>query len=145
MIELEQARHRLEELGLAQAAQSPDAILEAASRGQSTDLSFLNELLEAEFQERQRRNVEVRMKLAHLPYRHTLREFDFAFQPGIDDRLIRELASLAFIGRQENVLLDCRSISFRWPNRWRFAEGVRGEPAGQADEGVPETASSCGG
>jgi DNA replication protein DnaC len=104
MIELEQARHHLEELGLGQAAQSLDAILEASSRSQSTYLSFLNELLEAELQERQRRNVEVRMKLAHLPYRRTLQEFDFSFQPGIDERLIRELAELTFIGRQENVL-----------------------------------------
>jgi DNA replication protein DnaC len=33
-----------------------------------------------------------------------LQEFDFSFQPGIDERLIRELAGLTFIGRQENVL-----------------------------------------
>lgn len=83
MIELEQARHRLEELGLGQAAQALDAILEAASYGQSTYLSFLNELLEAELQERQRRNVEVRMKLAHLPYRRTLNEFDPKFRKPI--------------------------------------------------------------
>jgi hypothetical protein len=48
MIELEQAHHHLEELGLGQAAQSLDAILEASSRSQNTCLSFLNELLEAE-------------------------------------------------------------------------------------------------
>ncbi|WP_342405116.1 IS21-like element helper ATPase IstB [Brevibacillus sp. FSL K6-2834] len=104
MIELEQARQRLEELGLGQAAQSLDAKLEAASRSQSTYLSFLNDLLDAEIQDRQRRNVEVRMKLSHLPYRRTLNEFDFSFQPGIDERLIRELAALTFVGRQENVL-----------------------------------------
>jgi len=96
MIELEQARHRLEELGLGQAAQSLDAKLEAASRSQSTYLSFLIELLDAEIQERQRRNVEVRMKLSHLPFRRTLNEFDFSFQLGIDERLIRELAALTF-------------------------------------------------
>lgn len=105
MIELEQARLRLEELGLHQASQSLDAKLEAASHTQSTYLSFLNELLEAELQERQRRNVEVRMKLSRLPYRRTLSEFDFSFQPGLDERLIRELAALTFVGRQENVLL----------------------------------------
>ena len=104
MIELEQARHRLEELGMGQAAEVLDAILEAASHSQSTYLSFLNELLEAELQERQRRNVEVRMKLAHLPYRRTLSDFDFSFQPGIDERFIRELAALTFIGRHESVL-----------------------------------------
>jgi hypothetical protein len=40
---------------------SPFSTLEAASHSQSTYLSFLNELLDAEIQERQRRNVEVRM------------------------------------------------------------------------------------
>src|SRR5690606_23078117 len=104
MIELEQARLRLEELGLEQAAQALDAKLEAAGRSQSTYLTFLNELLEAEILERQRRNVEVRMKLSHLPYRRTLSDFDFTFQPGLDERLIRELAALTFVGRQENVL-----------------------------------------
>jgi|HigsolmetaAR202D_1030399.scaffolds.fasta_scaffold68019_2 hypothetical protein len=33
----------------------------------STYPSFLNELLDTSFQERQRQNVDVRMKLAHLP------------------------------------------------------------------------------
>jgi len=70
--------------------------LEAASRGQSTYLSYLKELLDAEIQERQRRNVEVRM-ISHLPYRRTLSELDFSFQPGLDERLIRELASLTFV------------------------------------------------
>jgi DNA replication protein DnaC len=104
MIELEQARLRLEELGLHQAALLLDAHLEAASHTQPTYLSFLNMLLDAELAERQKRNIEVRTKLAHLPYRKTLEQFDFAFQPSIDERMIRELATMAFITRQENVL-----------------------------------------
>jgi DNA replication protein DnaC len=60
--------------------------------------------LDAEISERQRRNLEVRTKLAHLPYRKTLEEFDFAFQPSIDERLIRESATMAFVTRNENVL-----------------------------------------
>jgi len=104
MIELEQARARLHELGLEQAALQLDAQLEAASREQSTYLAFLNHLLDVETSERQKRNLEVRTKLAHLPYRKTLDEFDFAFQPSIDERLIRELATMSFISRNENVL-----------------------------------------
>jgi DNA replication protein DnaC len=104
MIELEQARLRLQELGLEQAALQLDAELEAASHTQSTYLSFLNSLLDAEITERQRRNLEVRTKLAHLPYRKTIEEFDFAFQPSIDERLIRERAIMEFVTRNENVL-----------------------------------------
>ena len=104
MIELDQVRLRLEDIGLHQAAMLLDAHLEAASHEQPTYLSFLNMLLDAELAERQRRNMEVRTKLAHLPYRKTLEEFNFAFQPSIDERLIRELATMAFVSRHENVL-----------------------------------------
>ena len=105
MIELEQAKQRLEELGLDQASVMLDAQLEKASHEQPTYLAFLNELLEVERAARQKRNLEVRTKLAHLPYRKTLEEFDFSFQPSIDERLVRELATMAFAARAENVLL----------------------------------------
>lgn len=49
---------------------------------------FLNDLLETEVVERQRHNMEVRTKLAQLPYRKTLNEFDLAFQPSIDEKLL---------------------------------------------------------
>ena len=112
MIELEKAKSNLEELGLLNAAVFIDAILERAQHANATYIEFLNDLLEAELSERQRRNIEVRSKLARLPYRKTLKEFDFTFQPSIDEKLIRELATMAFVYRAEN-----RNIS--WPTRSR--------------------------
>lgn len=35
----------------------------------------------------------------------TLEQFDFTFQPGIDRKVVRELAGLAFVERSENVIL----------------------------------------
>lgn len=67
-------------------------------------LSFLTSVLEAENQERKRRSEETRIKLSKLPNRKTLEEFDFEFQPSIDQKLIRDLATLAFIARRENVI-----------------------------------------
>lgn len=104
MIDLEKARSHLEELGLLSAAAFLDALLERAQRENRTYLDFLNNLLETELAERQRRNVEVRSKLARLPYKKTLQEFDFTFQPNIDEKLIRELATMAFVHRAENVI-----------------------------------------
>ncbi|KYO66714.1 IS21-like element helper ATPase IstB [Thermovenabulum gondwanense] len=104
MIELEKAKSNLEELGLLNAAVFIDAILERAQHANATYIEFLNGLLEAELSERQRRNIEVRSKLARLPYRKTLSEFDFTFQPSIDEKLIRELATMAFVYRAENVI-----------------------------------------
>jgi DNA replication protein DnaC len=105
MIELEQVRARLEELGIQQGAATLDACLERATREQLTYIGFLNDLLGQEITQRQQRNLEVRTKLAHLPYRKTLSEFDFSFQPSIDERLIRELATMSFVARAENILL----------------------------------------
>jgi len=104
MIELEKAKSNLEELGLLNAAVFIDALLERAQHENATYIEFLNGLLEAELSERQRRNIEVRSKLARLPYRKTLKEFDFTFQPSIDEKLIRELATMAFVYRAENVI-----------------------------------------
>ncbi len=40
-----------------------------------------------------------------MPWVKTLEQFDFSFQPGIDQRVIRELVGLVFIERNENVIL----------------------------------------
>lgn len=87
------------------AATSLDALLERAQSQSNTYLAFLSELLEAEIRERQRRNIEVRSKLARLPHKKTLQEFDFTFQPSIDEKLIKELATMAFVHRAENLIL----------------------------------------
>ena len=35
----------------------------------------------------------------------TLEQFDFSFQPSIDRKVVRELGTLGFVGRAENVVL----------------------------------------
>jgi DNA replication protein DnaC len=66
---------------------------------------FINRLLKDEAEFRRKRSEETRLKLSHLPQKKTLDEFDFSFQPSLDERQIRELATLSFIHRQENVIL----------------------------------------
>ncbi len=104
MVELEHSRELLKDLGLTTAANLLDAQLEDATHREITYLSFLYELLESEQQERKRRSEETRIKLSRLPHRKTLEEFDFAFQPSIDVRQIKELSTLAFAARNENVI-----------------------------------------
>jgi DNA replication protein DnaC len=105
MVELEYARKLLSELGLETSSDILDARLEAASHNEITYLSFLNDLLEAEKQMRKKRSEETRIKLSRLPHRKTLEEFDFAFQPSIDTRQVKELSTLAFVARNENLIL----------------------------------------
>ncbi|HQE25899.1 MAG TPA: ATP-binding protein, partial [Candidatus Atribacteria bacterium] len=104
MVELEEVRLQLAELGLTQLALQLEALLERAQKEKQTYLSFLGSSLERELAFRQERKIEVKFRMAHLPYRKTLAEFDFSFQPSIDERLIRELAGLAFLERKENLL-----------------------------------------
>jgi DNA replication protein DnaC len=46
-----------------------------------------------------------RLKTAKLPMRKTLEEFDFAFQPSINERQMCELADLSFLKTNRNVVL----------------------------------------
>lgn len=94
----------LEALGLPTAALSLEACLNDAARQDSTYLSFLTELLRTERQVRQERSYLTRLKLSGLPPAKQLDNFDFTFQPTIDERQIHELATLAFAQRQENLI-----------------------------------------
>ncbi|MEU6988851.1 ATP-binding protein [Streptomyces sp. NPDC046324] len=45
------------------------------------------------------------LRFAGLPERWTLNDFDFAAQPGVDEKLIRDLATLRFLDNASHVLL----------------------------------------
>ena len=105
MLELEQARELLLEMGIKTAADLLDAHLETAVKEETTYLTFLTGLLNCEKEERKRRSEETRIKLSRLPHHKTIQEFDFSFQPSIDPRQIKELSTLAFAARKENVIL----------------------------------------
>jgi DNA replication protein DnaC len=49
-------------------------------------------------------SVNARIKKASFPWSRTLEEFDFSFQPQLDEKLIRELGSLSFLSTAHNVL-----------------------------------------
>ena len=105
MIALEQARKYLETLGLKQAVEALENSLDMAANKQLTYPEMLADLLGVEVTARRERYLSTRTKLAHLPFQRTLDQFDFAFQPSIDERQVRELANLAFVAEASNVLL----------------------------------------
>ena len=105
MIALEQARQHLETLGLKQAVEILDNTLDAAANKQQPYPDMLAELLGAEVAARRQRYLTTKTRMAHLPFQRTLEQFDFGFQPSIDERLVKELANLAFISEATNVLL----------------------------------------
>jgi DNA replication protein DnaC len=77
---------------------------EAAKR----DLSLreaLAFLVEREIARKDERRVEMAVKIAHFPYVRDLDGFDFAAQPSVDRRQIRELAACRWVAHGEAVLL----------------------------------------
>ncbi len=68
-------------------------------------LQFLDRLLDEEVATRLARSVEMRTKMARFPFLKTLDQFDFTFQPSLDERQVRDLATLRFLANAENVIL----------------------------------------
>lgn len=82
-----------------------DPIAEEATKRQATYVEFLDHLLAAEIAARLERDIAMKTKLAYFPVIKTLEGFDFSFQPSIDERQVRELATLRFVSQGENLLL----------------------------------------
>jgi DNA replication protein DnaC len=96
---------RLVKLYLKAVAQRLDAILSQAARAEPTYLDFLDQILGEETEAKQRKRVAMGIQIAHFPSVKTLEDFDFKFQPSIDQKLIRELATGRFVATAENVLM----------------------------------------
>jgi DNA replication protein DnaC len=67
--------------------------------------AFLRRVLLMEVEGRKLAAQHRRLKEAKLPTRKTLEEFDFRFQPSIDERQMWELAELSFVKTNRNVVL----------------------------------------
>ncbi len=80
-----------------------------AIKGKESHMEYLEALLAAELEDRERRTVERRLREAHLPKLKTLEEFEFSKAPTISAAQIRELAEGGYIDRTEPVVLmgDC--------------------------------------
>lgn len=94
-----------EKLNFAHLAAQLEGVCEQAAKRDLDYKSFLAAALEVEWQGRHLKGVQARLRQARLPWVKTLEQFDFAFQPSIDRKVVRELAGLAFVERAENVIL----------------------------------------
>jgi len=67
-------------------------------------LEILEYLLDQEIKNKKQKTIDVRLRYSGFPFRKTLDEFDFTFQPSIDKNTINELRTLRFIYNKENVI-----------------------------------------
>src|SRR5260370_10087303 len=79
-------------------------LAEQAERERQPYLGYLEALLAAELEERERRAIDRRIKEAHLPHVKTLDEFDFRQAPLVSPTRMSELAEGSYIERAEPIV-----------------------------------------
>jgi len=101
----ERIRVLCEELRLAAVVERYPEVAQSAADEQKSFADFLEQILSAERQTRQGRTRSTMTRLAGFPGIKTLDDFDYEFATGVPQATMQELATLAFIERNENVVL----------------------------------------
>jgi len=96
---------QLLELKMKHAEKTVDQLCDQAAERQTGYSEFLSRVLDCELVRRRDQGTLMRLKLAHFPFQKTLEQFDFGFQPSIDQRQVEELATLNFVAECSNVVL----------------------------------------
>lgn len=105
MSTIEQLHTALASLSLTAIDARIENLLESAAKQEPAYADFLLDVVRTEADARRQRYLKTRLQLAHLPYIKTFDQFDFGFQPSIDERQIRELRTLRFVHEASNVIL----------------------------------------
>jgi DNA replication protein DnaC len=103
--QLERIQENLRHLKLHRIHVQLESSLEEASKNNLSYSDFLDQLFSQEIASKQEKNVAMRTTMAKFPFIKTLETFDFNFQPSIDRKRIKELATCRFIANGENVIL----------------------------------------
>jgi DNA replication protein DnaC len=82
-----------------------DSLLDEAARTELDLRQTLALLCEREIARKDQRRIDMALKLAHFPVVRDLSGFDFAAQPSVDPKQIKDLAAGRWIANGENVLL----------------------------------------
>jgi DNA replication protein DnaC len=82
-----------------------DSLLDEAARADMSARETLALLCEREISRKDQRRIEMAMGLARFPFARDIAGFDFAAQPSVDPKQIRDLAAGRWIANGENVLL----------------------------------------
>lgn len=95
----------LKRLKLRHLREHAEAYCEEAAKRDMTYWEFLKWIVEEEVAAREETQRTNRLRSARFPARKRMDEFDFAFQPSIPEKEVRELQTLRFVDRCENVVL----------------------------------------
>ena len=102
--QIERLREHCHRLRLYQIENELTARLEQAAKKEVSYADFLDELLAIEVGAKAHKHHQMRIAMARFPFQKTLESFDFKFQPSIDPKLIRELATGRYMQSGDNIL-----------------------------------------
>lgn len=94
----------LQRLKLQKTSQCLETLLQDASKSELSYTDFLDQLLAEEVSMKHEKQISMNTSLAKFPFVKTLEAFDFSFQPSVDAKKLRELATCSFVDHAENVV-----------------------------------------
>ena len=97
-------KHYLKKLKLPTILREYKSIADNCAKDNVGYSEFLLRLFERESLDREKRAAERRIKNAKFPVLKTLDTFDFALQPSVNQKLIKELMTGEYIDKKENIL-----------------------------------------
>jgi len=77
---------------------------ENAAKAKLSYQDYLYRLVESEAMSKLDRSINRRIQMADFPFIRKIEEFDFSYQPKLDEKLIRELMNLNFLDEAKNLI-----------------------------------------
>ncbi|MFB6716855.1 MULTISPECIES: IS21-like element helper ATPase IstB [unclassified Streptomyces] len=96
-------RNTAGKLGLPHLTETLNEYIRRADEGRMGYLDFIDLVLSEELAVRDDRRFRQGLRLSRLPHHKTLDEYDFAFQPDLDPRKVKDLATLSFVEAKANA------------------------------------------
>ena len=100
----EQMDFYLKTLSLSRTRESYLKESENAAKAKMSYQDFLYRLAEAEVLSKIDRSINRRLQVSGFPMIRKLEEFDFSYQPKLDEKIIRELSNLNFMDESKNII-----------------------------------------
>lgn len=100
----EQLKDDLGYLQLGRAAEVFATLADQAKAEQWSHVEFLARVVAEQASATTNRRLAARLRYARFPYRRSVEEFDYDFQPSVDRKLVADLATLRFISENRPIL-----------------------------------------
>ena len=104
-VQIERIQEQMQRLRLLRLVEELPSLLQEASKKDLAYSDFLEEVLSREIAAKHERHTAMKTAMARFPFQKTIESFDFKFQPSIDPKVIKDLATCRFIADTDNILL----------------------------------------